>query len=545
MGKIYFPQFRRGRKGIEIQKGMTILEAAQVSGAGIHAECGGVGKCGKCAVRVERGEENLSLPSPEEKELLPRRGERLACKARIERDLSDITVFIRHFGEYEILGKGAGRQVELLPLFHRDKDMVFREDVPVDDYRGAIYGIAADLGTTTLVLELVNLEDGQILDTSARTNPQISYGNDVVSRIEFTSSDRKNGRYFGQEEKMERLSRLRGLLAEIVNDSIKLFSGKMGRDIGECIYHLVGAGNPVMRNIFFGIDVSSLGVMPYEPLHKEAVISKPSSLGLDMNDKGEVYGVPLIGGHVGGDTVAGILACGMYRKKEIGLLVDIGTNGEIVLGNNSLMIASSCAAGGAFEGTSVSCGTGSIEGAIKSISISDGRISFSTIGGKDSVGVCGSGLIDLLAEMLRNGLMTENARITEDFRISGDLRLTQSDIYQLITSKAAIKTGWQILLRKYPAQAGDINRVCLSGGFGNFINTKNAARIGLIPCVDEKKIEKIGNGSLEGAREILINRRSLKDAAAIAAGVIHVKPNEAEKDFEYMLAGNMYFKGGE
>ncbi|MCM8830329.1 MAG: ATP-binding protein, partial [Candidatus Omnitrophica bacterium] len=206
------------------------------------------------------------------------------------------------------------------------------------------------------------------------------------------------------------------------------------------------------------------------------------------------------------------------------------------------LIVTSCAAGGAFEGASVSCGIGGIEGAIKKIEIVDGRVAYSTIGEKYPIGVCGSGLIDLLAQLLEKGIMTENARIKQDFHITGDLKLTQNDIFQLITSKAAIRTGWQLLLKHYPVDLGDVKKVYLSGGFGNFIDVKNAIKIGLIPDISEDKIIKIGNGALEGAREVLLCKDIRKLSEEIAKKVIHIRTNEIEKNFDYVMAENMYFK---
>ncbi|HOL66197.1 MAG TPA: ASKHA domain-containing protein, partial [bacterium] len=338
-----------------------------------------------------------------------------------------------------------------------------------------------------------------------------------------------------------RLKQLQKVVVEGINSGLRELSAEAGQPLERYIYDTVVVGNSTMRNIFLGLDVSSLGTKPFEPVHPEAITVAPAEVGLAVNPKGAIYGAALIGGHVGADILADILASEMYRSEELSLMIDIGTNGELVLGNRDRLVAASCAAGGAFEGNSVSCGTGAIEGAIKEIRLLNGKVVYSTIGSKYPVGVCGSGLIDLLAEMLKHGLMNRQARIENDFYLNGELKITQQDIFQLVTSKSAMKTGVEILLHYYPAAVEDLKHVYLSGGFGNFINTANAMAIGLIPQVPEQLVVKIGNGALEGAREMLLCQECRQTAEEIAARVEHVRTNELEADFDYLMAKNMYF----
>ncbi|MCX8082978.1 MAG: ASKHA domain-containing protein [bacterium] len=541
MGTIKFPQFKKGERGLKLHPGLTILECARLAGVRINAECGGAGTCGKCIVRIETGTENLCPVTAAEKKVNLKENERLACQAHIVRDISDMVVYVKNFGEYEILKYGMERNVPICPQYYKKGNSIFKNGKEIDRYRGKIYGIALDIGTTTVVMDIVDLENGDIIDTVARTNPQISYGNDVISRIEYTLVDKKTGKYLDKKEREKRTKQLQSLLIEQLNETINEISEKTGERIYEYIYQIVSVGNSTMRNLFLGLDVSSLGVIPYEPISTDAFVRIPEEIGLNINKEGTVYGGALIGGHIGADILADIIASGMYKDDEISLLIDIGTNGEVVIGNKNRLIATSCAAGGAFEGASVGCGIGGIEGAIKKIEIIDGRVAYSTIGDRYPIGVCGSGLIDLLAQLLEKGIMTKNARIEQDFYITGDLKLTQNDIFQLITSKAAIRTGWQLLLKHYPADLKDIKNVYLSGGFGNFIDVRNAIKIGLIPDVPEDRIIKIGNGALEGAREILLCKDTQKLSEELARKVLHIKTNEIEKDFEYIMAENMYF----
>jgi len=350
--------------------------------------------------------------------------------------------------------------------------------------------------------------------------------------------DKKEKRFLEKDERYKKLSEMQKIVVEMINNSIKEFNN----NINDSIYEVVVAGNSTMRDIFFLNDISTLGKIPYEPLNPSSIIKKPDEIGIEINKNGEVYGLPLIGGHVGADIVADIIASEIYNEEKICMLIDIGTNGEIVIGNKEKLIATSSAAGGAFEGVNISCGIGGIEGAIKEIKILNGKVYFSTMGNKYPVGICGSGLIDLLSELLKNKIIDEKARLkNNEFYITGDIKINQNDIFQLITSKAAIRTAWQVLLKVYSAEINDIEKIYISGGFGNFINIESAINIGLIPDIEREKIIKIGNGSLEGAREVLLCYGKRKIAEEIAKKVIHIKTNEIEKDFDYILAQNMYF----
>ncbi len=542
MSKIYFPQYKKGRKGISLHKGLTILDHIKETGIEINLECGGKGICGRCAVRVEKGKENLGKLTEAEKKFFLPPGERLACQARIIKDIENIRVFIKEFGKYQILKTVTEKKIPLSPYVYREGEKVLYDGKILDDYRGKIYGLAIDVGTTTLVFDLVNLENGNILATIAKTNPQILYGNDVISRIDHTMVNKEKNEYFAKKEREIKLKEVQERVINGINESLKEIESRRGETVCDCIYEAVAVGNSTMRNIFFGIDVSSLGIKPYESTHKEPVIKGAKEIGLRINPEGKVYGAPLIGGHAGADAVANVLASGMYKNEGISMTIDIGTNGEVILGNSQRLISASCAAGGAYEGATISSGLGAIQGAIKDIMIRDDRVVYHTIGDVYPKGVCGSGLIDLLAELLTHGIMSKKAKIREDFYVTDGIKLTQSDIYQLITAKAGLRTDQDLLLKYYGIEAKDLEKIYLSGGFGNFINTKNSMKIGLLPEIEETKVIKIGNGALEGAREMLVSEESRKKAEEIAKRIEHMKPNEMEADFAYLVAENMYFK---
>ncbi|OQX53522.1 MAG: hypothetical protein B5M53_06820 [Candidatus Cloacimonas sp. 4484_209] len=525
MARVFFPQFKRGRKGIKIF-GETILEAAKKAGVEIVSECGGKGECGKCIVRIEKGEENLSSPTDTEKKFNLGKNERLACQTRIVGS-GDIYVFVRSVGKFSILSDTLEDKIKINPFVNRKNGVVVWNDEVLDRDRGSIYGLAIDVGTTTLVLQVVDLETGEKIATITDKNPQASYGDDVISRIDWTM------------RKKDGLKELQQLIINGVNEALAKIDEEKG-GISKKIYEVVVVGNSTMRNIFFGLDVSSLGVIPYEPQNKDPINQKASYLNLTVNPKANVYGAPLIGGHAGADVLADIVVTEIYTCEKASMVIDIGTNGEVVIGNKNKILTASCAAGGAYEGATVGSGIGAVEGAIKNVSIVDGKVRYETIGDKPAIGICGSGLIDLLGELLKNGIMTKKAKLKAPFYITKDIGISQQDVYQLITAKAGLRLDQDLLIKYYGTTLDEIDKIYLSGAFGNFINLSNAIAIGLLPNAEEK-IVKIGNGALAGARQILISQEKRKIAEDVAKRIEHVKANEREKDFTYLIAEKMYF----
>ncbi|MDD5454134.1 MAG: ASKHA domain-containing protein [Candidatus Ratteibacteria bacterium] len=536
MNKIFFPQYKKGKKGFPLQKGLSILGHIQKAGIQINAECGGKGKCGKCIVRIEKGGEELNKKTKSELRFSLSSKERLACQAKVEKYQKDIIVFIKESGKYQILKEVSGKEFNLNPLTILRNGKVIHNGEVLDNYKGKIYGLAVDVGTTTLVFQIVDLQSGETVATIAKTNPQILYGGDVISRIEYAIVGERKIVYRADEEIKQKIRELQKCVITAINDSLKKFKA-----LTPYIYEAVVVGNSTMRNIFFGLDIFSLGLRPYEPVHKEPITRTAKELSLKIFPKAKVYGPALIGGHAGADALADILSSGIYKSKKPSILIDIGTNGEVIIGNSKKIISATLPAGGAFEGANVSSGAGAVEGAIKNIKIKNGKVLYETIDNKrPAVGICGSGLIDLLAELLRCGIMDKNAKIKKDFKITDKIKLTQADIYQLVNAKAGLKTDQIIMLKHYGIGVKDLDKIYLSGGFGNYINVKNAIKLGLLPDAEDK-IVKIGNGALEGAKEMLVSKESRETAEQIAKKIEHIKPNELEKDFTYLVAENMYF----
>jgi len=528
MAKVFFPQYRKGRQGMDSFSG-TLLEHARKLGVEIASECGGLGRCGRCVVRIERGSHCLSERTKTEDAHSLGEQERLACQARVVSNDADITVFIRDFGDYSILSESIDTQVELDPCVSRQGTRVVgRSGEDLGLYSGELWGLAVDVGTTTLVMQVVDLEDGRTVATAARKNPQIAYGNDVISRIGYTMTH------------PDGLQELQQVVMRGINESLWELEEHKG-DVCRYIYDTVIVGNSTMRDIFFAHDVTSLGVIPFEARSRAPITKKAAEIGLAVNPSGSVYAPSLIGGHAGADCLADILSCGLYRNEGVTMLIDIGTNGEVVVGNKDKMMTASCAAGGAYEGATIRSGVGAVEGAIKTVWITDGRVAYETIAGKPPVGICGSGLIDLLAELLRRGIMSKKARISQEFFVTDGISITQDDIYQLITAKAGLRTDQDLLIKYYGITLDQIEKIYLAGGFGNFINPDNAVCIGLLPPAADKVV-RIGNGALAGAREMVLSKKMRTTAEEIVSKIEHVKPNEIEQEFAFMVAERMYFE---
>jgi len=483
---------------------------------------------------VDRGLECLTERTEAEHGFSLSEEERLACQAKVASGDRDIHVFIRDAGEYTILSESVEGEVPLDPFVYRKGDEVFWDDSEVQrrpraglrtaeekllgPYEGGLYGAAIDVGTTTLVVQVLDLESGERAATLAAKNPQAAYGDDVISRIGY--ADQHEGG----------LIELRQVVVEAVNAMLSESEERTR------IYEAVVVGNCTMRNLFFGLDVHSLGTSPYEPEHKAPINVRAEEIGLRIHPRANVYGVPLVAGQVGADCLAVILGCELYASERPCMAVDVGTNGEVAVGSRARLLAASNAAGGAFEGGTVTHGSGAIEGAIKNVHIQDGRISYETIGDKAPMGICGSGLIDLLAEMLRNGIIDASGRFvasyqgTNEFVLVRDgkaIAISQKDINELRLAKAGSALNQQTLMEKYGVDLDGLDRVYLAGGFGNYVDLGSATAIGILPDRREKLV-KVGNAALTGARQMLLSRAKRRDAERIVGQIEHVKLSEED-----------------
>jgi len=509
--------------------GRTLLDHIRDLDVEINASCGGLGNCKQCLVKVD----NPDLLSPltdAEKEFIRQPGYRLACQAKVIRSDEDLFVVVPE-RSFTILPTGKRKDVELDPCIKRlplHGNAIYWHSRELGVYEGELLGLALDIGTTTLSMYCTDLETGEDIVVASRENSQMKYGNDVISRITYAKEH-------GQEA-------LEKEIKKAVNQMIK----KIPVD-SDKIYETVVVGNPTMRDLFFSLPIKGLGEAPFDPYTLKGVYKTAEEADIAINPNGIIYGFPLISGFVGADCIGVILETDIHKENEINAVIDIGTNTEIVLGNNNKLIATSCASGPAFEGVGIKWGVGGVGGAIKNISIDENHeVHYEAIGDLPPIGICGSGLIDLLANMLDRGIIDWRGRFTEDIgefivaEAENPITISEEDIDKLKLAKAAISLGIKTLIKMYNINLDDVEKFYIAGGFGNFININNARKIGLLPDINSDRIEKVGNAALEGAREALINKESRKFVDKIANKVEHISL-ESIQDFSYEYMKELSF----
>ena len=393
-------------------------------------------------------------------------------------------------------------------------------------------GIAADIGTTTLFVALWDTADGSLKASSSCYNPQRKYGPDVISRL-FWAMKNEDG-----------FRKMREAVLEGLNDCIESVCSESGTEPGD-ICKAVAAGNTIMSHFFAGKDPAGLADAPFEPAYKGPLFMTGAESGLNISEKAEVTIVPNIAGHVGGDIPAGILATGIADSGKTSLFIDIGTNGEIALMSAGGGVACSTAAGPAFEGAGISCGMRADTGAVSSVKYCDGQITFDVIGDTEPEGICGSGLIDALAVMVKAGLADETGRVIDsegaEKAFGGKIYLTQKDVRNLQLAKGAVAAGAQICMNEMGIKPGDIEKLVIGGAFGSCIDPESAIEIGLIPETDREKIVIAGNTSAAGAAKILLGQENGMKAEEIPGLVRHIELAGRE-DFQKVYLDNMDLK---
>jgi uncharacterized 2Fe-2S/4Fe-4S cluster protein (DUF4445 family) len=393
-----------------------------------------------------------------------------------------------------------------------------------------------DLGTTTVVMRLFDLERGNVVAESSFENPQRFGGSDVMSRIQFDCQHPSRV--------------LQRTLAGYVTHAIEQFNVEP-----DAIYEMVVAGNSTMRDLFFRLDVHSIGQNPYRSLTEidvlagrrssTALSSPPRRLRIPINPRGRIVGLPIISGHVGADAAACLLAVNMAHEDRVIAVMDIGTNTELILGNRHRILAASCPAGPAFEGGRISCGMPGLPGAIESVRIdNDGSFHVDVIGGMPPSGLCGSGLIELLAELLRTGRMNELGRLEDGHESvtvatsdEGPIVFHERDINELAQAKGANVAGLHVVFGAYGIPFDDVDVFYLAGGFGQHINVAAAKRIGLIPDIDDRKIVQVGNAAIEGASMALLSRPRRDELDRIVKTVEHSRLESDPSFFDHFVNG--------
>ena len=530
----------------ELAAGRTVFDYADELAVQVPTSCGRTGHCHECVVEIRRGMD--ALRPRNEVESFLREHYRLACQAVVEDDRADIE-FSPLRRKPQILSTTLEKSVDPDPLVTRRGDVVYYDGVAVDRYRGRLYGIAIDLGTTTVVMDLVDLETGESVHVSSFENPQRFGGSDVMHRISY------DGQFQGE---------LRKAVVNAINHEILELANRLGFARQE-IYEVVVAGNSTMRDLFFRLDVQSIGQRPYKSLVERAclvgerettsLLESSRRLGVRANPRAKVYGMPLIASHVGADTAADLVAMDLATQDGVVMLVDVGTNTEVVVGSSGRLLTASCPAGPAFEGGLIRYGMPGHEGAIESIRLTDDGFEYQTIGRCEPQGICGSGLIDLLAELRRHGRMAPKGMfagrsyevpVVPEYGIS----LSREDASNLAQAKAANFCGQFILMRHLGIGPEEIDTLYLAGGFANYVNVRNAIEIGFLAPIAEDRVVKIGNAAVQGAREVLLSREKRASAEALVKQIEHIELETTPDFFEVFVEGCQFkpmpaAKGGE
>nr|PZN42537.1 MAG: metal-binding protein [Actinomycetota bacterium] len=594
---------------VSVPPGVTVFEAASWNGVAIDSTCGGHGTCRKCKVRIAAGEVPVSRHDPRafDAERL-RQGWRLACLAQAT---GDLTVEVPPLTTRpKAATVGVGRQVILRPAVQKrylelaepsladqtpDVERIVRAlddlevipdlhvyrragrvlraadfkvtavvvgtaliDVEPGDTTARRYGIAFDLGTTTVVATLLDLATGAPAAVASMLNLQQPYGADVISRISAAMLD------------PAALDRLR----DAARDTLARLTGEVCARAGvarEEVYEIALAGNATMVHLALGIDPEPLGVAPFVMAARSFPELLAGDLGVPVHPRARAVVLPALGAYVGGDIVAGALAAGMDRDRRLRLLIDVGTNCEIVLGDADRLLATAAPAGPAFEGAQIRCGMRAAPGAIETVRIDPaaGRVALGVIGDAAPAGLCGSGLVDAVAELRRTGLVDASGRLADadaarrvapalaerlatiggervflltDPDAAEPVYLSQRDIRELQFAKGAIATGWRLLLEEYGAAESDIRQVLLAGSFGSYLSPASAIRIGLVPRLAPARIVSAGNVAGEGAKLALLSAQERAGALALLEEVRYVELSD-RPDFNDRFVGELAFPG--
>jgi len=527
------------KKKTEIRAGRTVFDYADDFTLRVATSCGRSGSCHECVVEIHEGMEALSPRTGAESFL--KGSFRLACQATVLDADVDVS-FSPLRREPKILADVPPYTGTLDPLIRRSGDDVFCGEDRIDSYRGRIIGVAVDLGTTTVVAEYVDLETGESITVSSFEIPQRFGGSDVMFRISYDVGENKD--------------ELWKAISSSLNREIEMAADRAGFSPQD-VYEIVIAGNSTMRDLFFRLDVQPIGQKPYKStielayLAKErattSIVAPANRLGIHINRNGRVFGLPIIASHIGGDTSADMIALDMLSKHDVAMLVDVGTNTEVVLKKADRIVAASCPAGPAFEGGGVTYGMPGYEGAIESVKIVDGDFQYATIGGLPAEGLCGSGLIDLLAESRRHNLMTPKGVFSEkqnELMIVPDrgITLSRQDGSNLAQAKAANTCGELIVMRHLGVRPEDVECLYLAGGFANYVDVANAIEIGFLPPISEDRIVKVGNASVVGARDALLSMASRESAESLVDRVEHLELETTPDFFEIFVEGCQFKK---
>ena len=601
---------------VKVPEGTKISEAVKKAGLPLQFSCGGQGTCGDCVVRITKGKFKTKPTAALSSHLIAE-GFVLACQTKIT---DDLTIVLPHFQELAIKSVAGSeflikpkdnisgtfehnpaltmtelrvpsptlednysdlRRVELVlkkktgiknvtctysvlsglaravraadgdvqTVFFKERDKATIVDVVPRSAGKKIYGLACDIGTTTVALHLADLGSGEIVSTATSLNQQIKCGEDIISRINYA-------------QKPGGLQELQNLGVQTINNLIHTATQKAGISPDD-VYFVVIAGNTTMGHLLLRLDPHHIREDPYVPTFNDLPIIPAGNLGLRVNPEAKIYLSPSVGSYVGGDITAGMLCTPILRtSQKIFLFIDAGTNGELVVGNKDWLMTCACSAGPAFEGGGIKCGMPASEGAIERFELDKrGRLSYHVVGGIKPKGLCGSGLVDLLAELFFHGFVDRNGkfnkervfdRVTESdqgtaFLVESaeksywgkDIYITERDIANLLRTKGAVFSAYSLLLKSVGLRYDEIDSIYIAGGFGQHLNVENAIRIGLLPDLERERFHYVGNSSLFGAALILLSDKNRELVHEIAKKMTYIELN-TEPNYMNEFTGSLF-----
>jgi uncharacterized 2Fe-2S/4Fe-4S cluster protein (DUF4445 family) len=532
------PDVVHGSERRPLVPGRLLFDDADELSVVVPASCRRTGRCHECLVEIREGGDQLSARTDAEAFLRP--GFRLACQARVERAQRDLEfAVLRRRLRIQLAPEGPGAEVDA-DVHAVDGRVTTDDGRDLGPTRGRLLGVAIDVGTTTVVIEIVDLEHGTILAVAAFENPQRFGGSDVMTRISYDT---------------EVPGELRQVLRRAVNHELRRLCLALGLDRRQIVEAYV-VGNPTMRDVFFGLDVRPIGHIPYRSVTETALLDGSASttsvtrlaheLGLLVHPLARVIGGPIIASHVGADAAADLVAVDALERGGAFLIVDIGTNTEVIVSDGRRLVAASSPAGPAFEGGGVRWGMPGADGAIEAVRLVGRGFDVRTIGDGMPEGICGSGLVDLLAELRRASWMTSRGAFADRARevmVVPDRRITLSraDVGHLAVAKAATAVGQRVLLRRLGLRPGDLDHVYLAGGFANALDVAAAIDIGLLVGVPVERVVRAGNASIAGARALLLSRRRRTSLEALVRRIDHVEL-ESESDFFDLFTDGCLFE---
>jgi uncharacterized 2Fe-2S/4Fe-4S cluster protein (DUF4445 family) len=576
--------YRPFDKSTRVPSGTTLFSAAHWIGLPIDSTCGGRGTCGKCKVQVITGAREVTIADRKELTVAElEAGWRLSCQAKVYEETIVLVPQLQRVPKAATMGvnrlvlldpnvrkvylelaaptledqrsdverlqdaltaEGHDMKADLavlstLPSVLRAADFKVTAVVGGDqliavepgDTREESYGVAFDLGTTTLVGTLMNLRTGMAEAVKSTLNGQAPFGADVISRI----SHAMNGQAAILELQAAVLATMNGILRELYE------AASVSRDR---VYEVVVVGNATMLHLFLGIDPAPIGVVPFTPAFREPLYVPASEIGLEIHENGRIQTLPILGAYVGADIVSGIVATGLAREEKLRVFVDVGTNGEIAVGSSRRLLVTAAPAGPAFEGSQIKCGMRATDGAIEGVTLTAGRVELQVIGGDVAPsGICGSGLVDIVAQLRVVGLVDPSGKMksreeapehplsdclivvdgVRAFLLADGIYLTQRDIRELQFAKGSIATGIKVLMDIMGLKAADLDEVLLGGSFGSYLNPESAKIIGLVPAVPVDKILSVGNTAGEGAKMTLLSFRERQVAFELPASIEYVE----------------------